>query len=84
MSKTSSNGEIIIYQTEDNFTKIQVRLVCETVWLSLNQIAELFQRDKSVISQHIKNIFDEEELLEKAVVKRFLTTAADGKSYQTK
>ena len=74
MSKTSSNGEIIIYQTEDNFTKIQVRLVCETVWLSLNQIAELFQRDKSVISQHIKNIFDEGELFNYSVVANFATT----------
>lgn len=53
----------------------------DTVWLSLNQMAELFQRDKSVISRHIKNIFTESELDEKAVVAFFATTAADGNTY---
>ena len=55
-------SELILYQTEDNRTRIEVRLENETVWLTLNQLAELFQRDKSVISKHIKNIFDEGEL----------------------
>lgn len=48
------NSEIIIYQSEDGKTKVEVRLEGETVWLTLNQLAELFQRDKSVISRHIK------------------------------
>ena len=55
-------SELILYQTEDNRTRIEVRLENETVWLSLNQLAGLFQRDKSVISKHIKNAFDEGEL----------------------
>ena len=80
MAKQKS--EIFIYQTEDGKTKIQVRLQDETVWLSLNQLAELFQRDKSVISRHISNIFKEGELFRKAVVAKFATTAADSKSYQ--
>ncbi len=82
LPETQSNSEIILYQTEDGQTRIQVRLQNETVWLSLNQMAELFQRDKSVISRHIKNIFSEGELKPEAVVANFATTAADGKSYQ--
>ena len=58
-----NRGEIIIYQTEDGLTKINVNLQTETVWLSLDQMAELFQRDKSTISRHIKNIFIEGELV---------------------
>ncbi|WP_425058883.1 hypothetical protein SCACP_35310 [Sporomusa carbonis] len=77
----SNNTEILIYQTEDGQTKIDVRMEDDTVWLSLNQMAELFQRDKSVISRHIKNVFAEGELDEKAVVAFFATTAADGKTY---
>lgn len=76
-----NNSEILIYQTEDGQTKIDVRMEDETVWLSLNQMAELFQRDKSVISRHIKNVFAEGELDEKSVVANFATTAADGKTY---
>lgn len=56
------NSQIIMYQTEDGLTKIEVTLENETVWLSQNQMAELFQRDKSTISRHIKNIFEEREL----------------------
>ena len=63
LPETQSNSEIILYQTENGQTRIQVRLQNETVWLALNQMAELFQRDKSVISRHIKNIFTEGELL---------------------
>lgn len=55
-------GEIIIYQTEDGLTKIDVSMQDETVWLTQVQMAELFQRDKSTISRHIKNIFAEGEL----------------------
>jgi hypothetical protein len=76
------NSEIIIYQSEDGKTKIEVRMEGETVWLTLNQLAELFQRDKSVISRHIKNVFEEGELLLDSVVANYATTAADGKTYQ--
>jgi hypothetical protein len=75
-------GEFLFYQSEDGRIRLQVRLEEETVWLSLNQLTELFQRDKSVISRHIRNVFDEGELLRKGVVADFATTAADGKTYQ--
>jgi len=77
-----SNGEIILYQTEDGRSRLEVRLQGETVWLSLGQIAELFQRDKSVISKHISNVFAEGELPRESVVAKFATTAGDGKTYQ--
>ena len=77
-----NNTELIIYQTEDGKTKIDVHMENETVWLSLDQMAELFQRDKSTISKHIKNIFAEGELTREAVVANFATTATDGKTYQ--
>ena len=75
-------GEFLLYQTEDGRTRLEVRVQEETVWLSLNQMAELFQRDKSVISRHIKNVFDEGELVRERVVANSATTAADGKTYQ--
>ena len=79
----NGNGsELVIYQTEDGLTKIDVRMDGETVWLSLDRMAELFQRDKSTISRHIKNIFAEGELLPDSVVANFATTAADGKTYR--
>lgn len=74
--------EIILYQSEDGTTKIDVRMEDETVWLSLDQIAELFLRDKSTISRHLKNIFEEGELPRSSVVANFATTATDGKTYQ--
>jgi len=74
--------EILLYQTEDGQTRLEVFFVGETCWLSLNQLAELFQRDKSVISRHIKNLFDERELVRESVVAESATTAADGKVYQ--
>ena len=77
-----NKGDIIIYQTEDGLTKIDVKIEKETVWLSLDLMAELFQRDKSTISRHIKNIFKEVELSPVSVVAKFATTAADGKTYQ--
>ena len=77
-------NEIIIYQTQDGRTKIDVRIENETVWLTQNQMAELFQTTKQNISLHIKNIFEEGELLENSVVKDYLTTASDGKKYNTK
>ncbi len=76
-------SEIIIYQTEDGRTKIDVKFEDETVWLTQTQLCELYQTSKSNISEHIKHIFEEEELEEKAVVRKFRTTAADGKSYNT-
>ena len=75
-------GEIIIYKTSKNEVDLKVRLEEETVWLTLDQMAFLFGRDKSVISRHIKNIFQEKELNKKAVVANFATTASDGKVYQ--
>ena len=56
------DSEIMLYQSEDGQTKVEVRMEGETVWLTLNQLVELFQRDKSVISRHIKNVFEEGEL----------------------
>jgi len=77
-----NSGEIIIYQSSNGQQKIDVRLENETVWLNLNQLTELFQRDKSVISKHIKNIFEEGELIESSVIANFATTDFDGKTYQ--
>jgi|GEM_PF-2022599 len=61
LPEKSHQSEIILYQTDDGKTKIQVRVEGETVWLSLNQMAELFQRDNYVISRHIRNFFEESE-----------------------
>lgn len=83
-NKDNSNiveNEILIYQMEDGHTKINVKLEGETVWLTQAQLCELYQTSKSNISEHIKHIFEEGELEEKAVVRKFRTTAADGKSY---
>ena len=77
-----NNSEMMIYTTEDGLTKIETTFDGDTVWLSIDQMAELFQRDKSTISRHIKNIFTEGELEREAVVANFATTAADGKTYQ--
>lgn len=74
---------ILIYQTEDGVTKIETRLEDETVWLTQAQLAELFQKSKSTISEHIKHIFEEGELDAESVVRNFRTTAGDGKSYDT-
>ena len=79
-----NNTELIIYQTEDGKTKIDVHMENETVWLSLDQMAELFQRDKSTISKHIKNIFAEGELTREAVVANFATTASRSSSPSAK
>ena len=77
-------GEIILYQTENGNTKIEVVLEEETVWLNQNQMTDLFQTTKQNISLHINNIFREGELSKDAVVKEYLTTADDGKNYKTK
>jgi len=75
-------GEILIYRTEDGLTKINVNMQDETVWLSLEQMAELFARDKSTVSRHIRNVFADGELVKNSVVANFATTAADGKTYR--
>jgi len=77
-----NDNQIILFKTEDEKISIDVRLNEETVWLTLDQMAELFERDKSTISRHIKNIFDENELDKNSVVANYATTAADGKTYQ--
>ncbi len=79
----NDNNQIIMYQTEDGLTKIDVTLEDETIWLNQAQMAELFQTTKQNISYHINNCFKEGELNETSVVKDFLTTAADGKPYNT-
>ena len=75
-------SNLLMYTTEDGLTKIEATFVNDTVWLSLEQMSELFQRDKSTISRHIKNIFAEGELNRESVVAKFATTASDGKTYQ--
>jgi len=80
----NKNSEIIIYKTNDGKTKIDVKIEGETVWLTQKDLTELFGTTKQNISLHIKNIFDEQELSEDLVVKKFLTTAVDGKKYEIK
>jgi len=81
--KPASNSEILFYQTEDGQSRIQVRLENDSVWLTQAQLAELFQTTKQNVSLHIKNVFSEGELDPESVVKEYLTTAADGKKYNT-
>ena len=78
-----THSDFIIYETEDNVSKVSVRLVEETVWLTQKQLAEIFDTTKQNIGQHIKNIVEEGELDKNSVVKFFFTTAADGKNYNT-
>jgi hypothetical protein len=72
------SGEFLLYQTDDGRTRVQVRVKDETVWLSLNQLAELFGRDKSVISKHIANVFEEGELLPDRTIAKFATVQYEG------
>ena len=76
--KEINNSNIIMYTTEDGLTKIEVTFDGDTVWLSLDQMAKLFQRDKSTISRHIKNIFSEGELRQEATVAKFATVQTEG------
>lgn len=73
-----SQSQVILYQTEDDKTRLEVRFSGETVWLALNQLAELFQRDKSVISRHIRNVFEEGELPRERTVAKFATVQQEG------
>ena len=77
------NNKILIYTGQDGLTKIDVKLEEDTLWLTQAQMCELYQTSKSNVSEHIKHIFEEGELQEGAVVRKFRTTAADGKSYLT-
>lgn len=74
--------QFLIYQSEDGSTRIDVMLEAETLWLNQKQLTELFGKAKGTISEHIKHIFEEAELLENSVVRLFRTTAADGKQYE--
>lgn len=76
-----NRGEIIIYQTEDGLTNIEVKMEDETVWLTQQQLVDLYKTSKSNISEHIKHIFEEGELDKDSVVRNFRTTALDGKNY---
>ena len=82
MTGEQNKGSIILYQTADGQSKIEVTLSNDTVWLTADQMAELFQRNKSTISRHIRNVFEEGELNADSVVAFFATTAADKKTYQ--
>lgn len=83
ISNADNQGDLVIYQSDDGETKIDVRFVDETVWLTQQQLCDLYQTSKSNISEHIKHIFEEEELEENSVVRKFRTTASDGKKYLT-
>ena len=78
---TDEHGEILIYQTDDGQTNIEVKIEDDTVWLTQQQLTELYQCSKSNISEHIKHIFEERELDKDSVVRKFRTTADDGKTY---
>jgi hypothetical protein len=77
-----SDTPIVIYESADRAVEVRLDADQETVWLSLQQLADVFSRDKSVISRHLKNIFRDAELDREAVVAKNATTAADGKTYQ--
>lgn len=83
LASSPQANEIILYQP-DSTLKLEVRLENDTVWLTQNQMTELFQTSKQNISLHINNIFKEGELVPETVVKDSLTTASDGKRYRTK
>ena len=76
-------GEVLLYQTEDGLSRVEVHLIDETMWLTQKQMSELFQKDVRTINEHIQNIFTEQELQPDSVIRNFRITAADGKSYET-
>ena len=80
--KKPRGSELLIYQSPDGKTRIDVRVEQDTVWLTQAEMAELFQTTKQNLGQHLKNIFEEGELAQESVVKNFFTTAADGKDYR--
>lgn len=83
-NKDNNQGEIVIYQTDDGDTKIDVRFVDETVWLTQAQLCELYQTSKSNVSEHIKNIFEEGELEENSTVRKFRTVQNEGERIVTR
>ena len=84
LNKDNNQGEIVIYQTDDGDTKIDVRFVDETVWLTQAQLCELYQTSKSNVSEHIKNIFEEGELEENSTVRKFRTVQNEGERIVTR
>lgn len=82
--KNEPQSSVLLYQSSDGATRLEVRMEDETVWLSQNQMAELFQTSIPNVRMHIRNVFAEGELQPASVVKEFLIAAADGKNYQTK
>ena len=83
VNQEEENNQIIIYNTVDGRTKIEVKVEKDTVWLSQKQMAELFDKDVRTVNEHIKNVFFEGELAENSVIRKFRTTASDGKMYDT-
>ena len=77
VSFDNTKGQVILYKN-----KLELRLADETGWMNLNQLADLFERDKSVISRHLRNVFEEKELNKDSVVAYYATTASDGKLYK--
>jgi len=77
-------GQLIIYKSEDGSIKLNTRFEEDSIWLTQQMMVDLFQSSKANISEHIKNIFKEDELNENSVVRDFRTTASDGKNYSTK
>lgn len=84
MTKIPEISKIAIYETEDGQTKLQVKIEGETVWLTQDQMAELFEKGRTTIAEHIQNTFKEGELDEKAVCREFRRTGTDGKEYAVK
>jgi hypothetical protein len=80
----NNSSDLILYQTKDGRTRLEVRLENETVWLSQSQMAELFQTSIPNVNIHLRNIFQEKELQPDSVIKEYLITATDGKNYRTK
>jgi hypothetical protein len=83
VSESPKSSALILYQTEDGRTRLEVRLQDQTVWLTQKLMAELFQKDVRTINEHIQNVFEEGELQADSVIRKFRITAADGKSYET-
>ena len=79
----NEKSDIVIYQSENGTASLEVRLDHETVWLTQDQMAELFGRERSVITKHLRNVFKEGELEENSVRAKYAHTAIDGKEYQT-
>ncbi len=84
LNNPTPQGDVILYRTDDGLSEIALRAIGDSVWLTQNQIAELFDTTKQNISLHAANIYKDGEQREQAVVKEYLTTAADGKRYKTK